>query len=176
VADHTDEALRALIRDVPDFPQPGVVFKDISPLLGDAGAFATVVGRLTEPFVGRRVDKVAGVEARGFLLAGPVAHRLGAGLVPIRKPGKLPWGTETEEYDLEYGTDRLEVHHDAVAAGERIVIIDDVLATGGTAAAASRLVEAIGGEVVGLGFLIELTFLRGAARLDARPHTALLTY
>ena len=176
MADHTDEGLRALIRDVPDFPQPGVVFKDISPLLGDAEAFATVVDRLTEPFVGRRVDKVAGIEARGFLLAGPVAHRLGAGLVPIRKPGKLPWATETEEYDLEYGTDQLEVHQDAVAAGERVVIIDDVLATGGTAAAAARLVEAIGGEVVGLGFLIELRFLGGAARLADRDHTALLTY
>ena len=176
MAHHTDEALRALIRDVPDFPQPGVVFKDISPLLGDAGALATVVDRLTEPIVGRRVDKVAGIEARGFLLAGPVAHRLGAGLVPIRKPGKLPWATETEEYDLEYGTDQLEVHQDAVAAGERVVIIDDVLATGGTAAAAARLVEAIGGEVVGLGFLIELSFLGGAARLADRDHAALLTY
>ena len=176
MADHADDDLRALIRDIPDFPQPGVTFKDITPLLGDARAFATVVDRLAEHFVGRPVDKVAGIEARGFVLAAPVAHRLGAGLVPIRKPGKLPWAIETQEYDLEYGTDRLEVHQDAVLPGERVVIVDDVLATGGTAAAAARLVEAIGGEVVGLGFLIELGFLGGATQLSGRDHMALLTY
>jgi adenine phosphoribosyltransferase len=171
-----DAALTSLIRDIPDFPQTGVVFKDITPLLGDAGAFATVVDRLAEHFVGRQVDKVVGIEARGFVLAAPVAHRLGAGLVPIRKPGKLPWATEAEEYDLEYGTDQLEVHQDAVAPGERVVIVDDVLATGGTAAAAARLIEAIGGEVVGLGFLIELAFLGGASQLAGRDHVSLLTY
>jgi len=173
--DH-DAALRALIRDIPDFPQPGVVFKDITPLLGDAVGFTTVVDRLTEHFAGRRIDKVVGIEARGFVVAAPVAHRLAAGLVPVRKPGKLPWETQFEEYDLEYGTDRLEIHQDAVAPGDRVVIIDDVLATGGTAAAAARLVEAIGGEVVGLGFLLELAFLGGRDRLAGRDHVSLLVY
>ena len=167
--------LASLIRDIPDFPKPGVGFKDITPLLGDAAGFAHVVDRLTEHFTGRRVDKVVGIEARGFVIAAPIAHRLGAGLVPIRKPGKLPWTTQVQEYDLEYGTDRLEVHTDAVAAGERVAVIDDVLATGGTAAAAAALIEAIGGEVVGLGFVIELAFLGGAARLEGRDHVSLLT-
>lgn len=171
-----DGELRALIRDIPDFPQPGVVFKDITPLLGDAVAFATVVDRLAEHFAGRRVDKVVGIEARGFVVAAPVAHRLAAGLVPVRKPGKLPWTTQAEEYDLEYGTDQLEVHQDAVAPGDRVVIVDDVLATGGTAAAAARLVDAIGGEVVGLGFLLELGFLGGRDRLRGRDHVSLLVY
>lgn len=171
-----DAALRDLIRDIPDFPQPGVVFKDITPLLGHAVGFAAVVDRLTEHFAGRRIDKVVGIEARGFVLAAPVAHRLAAGLVPVRKPGKLPWETQYEEYDLEYGTDRLEIHQDAVAPGDRVVIVDDVLATGGTAAAAARLVEAIGGEVVGLGFLLELAFLGGRDRLVGRDHVSLLVY
>jgi adenine phosphoribosyltransferase len=171
-----DGELRALIRDIPDFPQPGVVFKDITPPLGDAVAFATVVDRLSEHFAGRRVDKVVGIEARGFVVAAPIAHRLAAGLVPVRKPGKLPWTTQAEEYDLEYGTDQLEVHQDAVARGDRVVIVDDVLATGGTAAAAARLVETIGGEVVGLGFLLELAFLGGRDRLRGRDHVSLLVY
>jgi adenine phosphoribosyltransferase len=174
--DADDGVLRSLIRDVPDFPEPGVLFKDITPLLADAEAFALVVDRLSEHFVGRHIDKVVGVEARGFVLAAPVAHRLGAGLVPVRKPGKLPWDTHAATYDLEYGSDRLEVHQDAVAPGERVVVVDDVLATGGTAAATAELVETLGGEVVGLGFLIELAFLGGAARLEGRDLVALLTY
>ena len=168
--------LAELIRDIPDFPKPGVVFKDITPLLGDPAGFAAAVDRLAEHFVGRRVDKVVGIEARGFVLAAPIAHRLGAGLVPVRKPGKLPWDTQAVEYELEYGTDRLEVHRDAVQPGERVAIIDDVLATGGTAAAAAQLIEAIGGEVVGLGFLMELAFLDGAARLAGWEHVTLMRF
>ncbi len=177
VLDEADDGvLRSLIRDVPDFPEPGILFKDITPLLADAEAFALVVDRLAEHFVGQHIDKVVGVEARGFVLAAPVAHRLGAGLVPVRKPGKLPWETHAATYELEYGSDRLEVHQDAVAPGERVVVIDDVLATGGTAAATAQLIETLGGEVVGLGFLIELAFLGGAARLEGRDLVALLTY
>ena len=171
-----DDSLRALIRDVPDFPSPGVLFKDITPLLGDPGAFAVIIDRLAEHFVGRHVDKVVGIESRGFIVAAPVAERLGAGFVPVRKPGKLPWETEAEDYELEYGTDRLEVHRDAIAPGERVAIVDDVIATGGTAAATARLVERLGGEVIGLGFVIELAFLHGAAALDGRDHLSLLTY
>jgi adenine phosphoribosyltransferase len=171
-----DAALRVLIRDVPDFPSAGILFKDITPLLGDPAAFATVVDRLAEHFVGRHVDKVVGIESRGFIVAAPVAERLGAGFVPVRKPGKLPWETEAEDYELEYGTDRLEVHRDAIVPGERVAIVDDVIATGGTAAATARLVERLGGEVVGLGFVIELAFLNGVAALDGRAHVSLLTY
>lgn len=171
-----DPDLAALIRDIADWPQPGVGFKDITPLLGDPRGFASVIDRLSEHFTGRHVDKVVGIEARGFVVAAPIAHRLGAGFVPVRKPGKLPWTTRAEEYELEYGTDRLELHVDAVVPGERVAVIDDVLATGGTAAAAARLLEGIGAEVVGLGFIIELAFLGGAARLSGRDHVSLLTY
>ncbi len=164
------------VRDIPDFPQPGVIFKDITPLLGDAAAFTFVVDRLAEHFAGQQVTKVVGIEARGFIVAAPVAHRLGAGFVPVRKPGKLPWAIEAQEYELEYGTDLLEVHRDAVHPGERVVIVDDVIATGGTAAAAVRLVERLGGEVVGLGFIIELAFLGGAQRLEGHDQVSLLTY
>jgi adenine phosphoribosyltransferase len=135
-----------------------------------------VVDALAEAFAGGSVDKVVGIEARGFVVAAPIAVRLGAGFVPVRKVGKLPWTTHAQDYDLEYGTDRLEIHRDAIAPGERVLVIDDVIATGGTAEAAARLVEALGGEVVGLGFLIELAFLGGAARLAGRPHVSLLTY
>jgi adenine phosphoribosyltransferase len=166
----------ALIRDVPDFPKPGIAFKDITPVLADPEAFAEVVDRLAEPFVGRGVTKVVGIEARGFVVAAPVAHRLGAGFVPVRKPGKLPWDTASEAYELEYGTDELEVHLDAVAPGEKVLVVDDVIATGGTALAAARLVEGLGGVVVGLAFLIELAFLGGAERLGELPHVSLLTY
>lgn len=142
-----------------------MLFKDITPLLADPSAFASVIDTLSDSFAGR-VDTVVGIEARGFLIGVPVAQRLGVGFVPVRKPGKLPWLTEAVDYDLEYGTDRVEVHRDAIAAGERVVIIDDVLATGGTADATARLVETVGGDVVGIGFAIELGFLDGAARLD----------
>ena len=173
---HGDDWLATFIRDVPDWPTPGVVFKDITPLLGDPVAFATTIDRLADHFVGRGVTKVVGIEARGFVVAAPVAHRLGAGFVPARKPGKLPWGTESRSYELEYGTDELEVHTDAVAPGERVLVVDDVIATGGTAAAAVQLVESLGGVVAGVGFVIELAFLGGAARLGDHEHVALLTY
>ena len=165
-----------LIRDVEDFPKPGVTFKDITPLLADPVAFAEVVDRIAEPFVGRGITKVVGIEARGFVVAAPVAHRLAAGFVPVRKPGKLPWETASEAYELEYGTDELEVHLDAIAPGEKVLVVDDVIATGGTALAAARLVEGLGGQVVGLAFLIELAFLGGADRLGELPHVSLLTY
>jgi len=168
--------LEAFIRDVPDFPSPGVAFKDITPLLGDPVAFATTIDRLAEPFVGRGITKVVGIEARGFVVAAPVAHRLGAGFVPARKPGKLPWGTESESYELEYGTDALEIHVDAIDAGEKVLVVDDVIATGGTAAATVRLVESLGGVVEGLAFVIELAFLDGAAQLGGRERVALVTY
>jgi adenine phosphoribosyltransferase len=168
--------LAGLVRDVPDFPAPGVVFKDITPLLADPGGLAAVVDGLVEAFADVTVDKVVGIEARGFVLGAPLAMRLGAGFVPVRKVGKLPWSTHAQEYALEYGTDRLEVHQDAIAPGERVLVVDDVIATGGTAEAAARLVEQLGGEVVGLGFLLELAFLGGAARLGGRRHVSLLTY
>jgi adenine phosphoribosyltransferase len=172
----TDVDLAALIRDVPDWPEPGVTFKDITPLLADPRAFAHVIDRLAEPHVGRGITKVVGIEARGFVIAAPVAHRLGAGFVPARKPGKLPRPTVAEEYSLEYGTDRLEVHTDAIETGELVLVVDDVIATGGTAAATARLVESLGGRVAGLEFVIELAFLHGADRLAGWEHRTLLTY
>ena len=168
--------LAAHIRDIPDFPSPGIVFKDITPLLGHPAAFAATIDGLADPFIGRGITKVVGIEARGFVVAAPVAHRLGAGFVPARKPGKLPWGTASEAYELEYGTDSLEIHTDAVESGERVLIVDDVIATGGTAAATIRLVESLGGVVVGLAFVIELAFLGGAARLGDRERVSRLTY
>ena len=168
--------LRGLIRDIPDFPRPGVTFKDITPLLADPGAFRATVDGIAEGFDGTSVDRVLGVEARGFILAAPIAYRFGAGFTPVRKAGKLPWHVEAEEYALEYGTDLLEIHRDAVAPGERVLVVDDVLATGGTAAATVRLVERLGGEVVGLGFALELAFLDGRARLAGRVVQSLVSY
>ncbi|MBC7894621.1 MAG: adenine phosphoribosyltransferase [Cytophagaceae bacterium] len=167
--------LRARIRDVPDFPRPGILFKDITPLLGDPDALREACGAMADAWRGARVTHVVAVESRGFLFGGAVAIGLGAGLVPVRKPGKLPYHCSREEYALEYGTDALEMHSDAVAAGARVVIIDDVLATGGTAAATRRLVERHGAEVVGCGFLIELGFLNGRQALGTRVESV-LTY
>jgi adenine phosphoribosyltransferase len=152
------------------------VFKDITPLLADARAFALVVDNLAEPFDGDGVAKVIGVEARGFVLAAPLARRFDAGCVPVRKPGKLPWEIESEEYELEYGSNLLEIHRDAVAPGERVVVCDDVLATGGTAEATVKLVERLGGEVVGLTFLLELGFLGGRSKLEGYDLHTLLSY
>ncbi len=168
--------LKDLVRDVPDFPKPGVTFKDITPLLADAEGLATCVEALSDRFGQAPVDKVAGVEARGFIFAGAVAYRLGAGFVPVRKQGKLPWTVHSDTYELEYGVDTLEVHADAVQEGERVLILDDVLATGGTAAATCRLVRMMGGEVVGLGCVLELGFLGGRQRLEGLDVEALVSY
>ena len=168
--------LKAHVRDIADYPRPGVVFKDITPLLAAPDAFAAVVDAVAAPFADRRIDKVAGIEARGFVFAAPVAYRHAAGFVPVRKAGKLPWEIEREEYELEYGTDLLEIHRDAIRPGEQVLIVDDVLATGGTAAATLRLVERLGGEVVGLAFFIELAFLHGRDRLPGHELHAVLEY
>jgi adenine phosphoribosyltransferase len=165
-----------LVRDIPDWPQPGIVFRDITPLISDPAAFAQVIDTIVDEFVGERIARVLGVEARGFIFAAPVAYRLGAGFVPVRKPGKLPAEIEQEEYALEYGTDLLEIHRDGVAPGERVLIVDDVLATGGTASAAARLVERLGAEVAGLAFVVELTALGGRTKLGDRRAVALATY
>jgi adenine phosphoribosyltransferase len=169
-------ALRSYVRDIADYPKPGIVFRDITPLLGDAGAFAQAVGGIVDDFAGVAIDRVVGVESRGFIFGAAVAYRIGAGFVPVRKAGKLPWAVVREEYQLEYGTDKLEIHRDAIHPGERILIVDDVLATGGTAAATATLVETLGGIIAGLGFLLELDELGGRARLGERPVRSLLHY
>ncbi len=168
------KTIRDRIRDVPDYPAPGVLFKDITPLLADGPAFAQVVAGFAEPYRGQ-VDLVVGIEARGFILAAPVAVALGAGFVPIRKAGKLPHTTIGASYALEYGTAEIEMHTDGIPPGHRTLVIDDVLATGGTAEAACRLVEQAGGEVVALAVLLELTFLGGRQRLPGRELRALVT-
>lgn len=167
--------LETFIRDIPDFPEPGVVFKDITPLLGDHGALRCCIDGLVAPHRDTGITKVVGIEARGFILAAPAALDLGAGFVPVRKPNKLPWTVEGVDYDLEYGTDRVEVHADAITPGERVLVIDDVLATGGTAAATIGLVEALGAEVVGVSFLLELGFLDGRRRLGGTAIRSLVT-
>jgi adenine phosphoribosyltransferase len=168
--------LRSLIRDIPDFPKPGINFKDVTPLMADAGALADAVSRLAEYARPLQVDCVVAAEARGFLLGPALALELGAGFALARKPGKLPYETVSAEYLLEYGEETLELHTDAVAAGRRVLVHDDLLATGGTAAALCDLVEQLDGEVVGCGFLIELAFLGGRERLAGRDVHALLTY
>lgn len=167
-------SLREHVRDVPDWPRPGIIFRDITPLLAAPDAFALTVDALAAPFDDEPIDKVIGIEARGFVFAAPVAYRIGAGFVPVRKVGKLPWQVEQEEYVLEYGADLLEIHRDAVLPGERVLIVDDVIATGGTAAATARLVERLGGVVVGFAFLLELVELGGRSQLlDRRVHAVL---
>ena len=173
---NTVEELKARIRDVPDFPQPGIVFKDITPLLADENAFSSVIDLIVVHYGRGNIDKVVGIEARGFILASPVAYHFGAGFVPVRKSGKLPWESEREEYALEYGTATLEIHQDSVRPGERVLIVDDVLATGGTARATARLVERLGGKVVGIACLIELTFLDGRKALEGYDFFSLITY
>jgi adenine phosphoribosyltransferase len=171
--DELTELITTLVRDIPDYPQHGVVFKDITPLLADGRAFSAVVDALAATY--EPVDKVAGIEARGFILAAPVACRLGAGFVPIRKKGKLPGATFAQEYELEYGTATVEVLTDAFEPDDRVLIIDDVLATGGTARATADLVNRAGARVAGLAVLLELSFLHGRAKLPGLPVTALLT-
>ena len=175
--DLTDRIRRA-IRDVPDFPKPGIIFKDITPLLADASLFRETTDAMADGFLVERITHVVAIESRGFILGAPVAQRLNAGFVPVRKAGKLPAKTVAEEYALEYGTDILEVHADACewARRPRVLIVDDVLATGGTADATRRLIEGLGAEVVGFSFLIALSFLPGVARLRDRSPRALVTY
>jgi adenine phosphoribosyltransferase len=168
--------LEELVRDVPDFPKAGIIFKDVTPLWADASAFRFSIDAIADHYAGVEIDRVVGIEARGFILAAPVAYRFGAGFVPVRKPGKLPAEIATESYELEYGTDTLEVHRDGILAGQRVLVVDDVLATGGTAAATIRLVEGLGGSVIGLGFLLELGFLRGRERLTDYELVSLITY
>lgn len=169
-------SLKGLIREIPDWPRPGVGFKDITPLLNDVDSFRFAIDTISTHFEHVPIDRVLGVEARGFLLAAPVAYRFGAGLVPIRKAGKLPWEIEQEEYVLEYGTDLLEIHRDGVQPGESVLVVDDVLATGGTASAAARLVDRLGGRVAGFGFLLELGFLDGRAKLEGFDVRSLLVF
>lgn len=168
--------LRELIRDVPDFPKPGVVFKDITPLLRHPAGLSLAVEYLTQPFRDQRVEVVVGAESRGFIFGTAVARNLSAGFVPIRKPGKLPAAVRSEAYELEYGTDCLEIHEDAIQRGERVLMIDDLLATGGTMAACCKLVEYLGGNIIGCGFLIELAFLGGRAKLSEYPIHSILSY
>lgn len=168
--------LKAYIRDIADFPKPGIVFKDITPLMGNAGAFREAIKRLADHFQGQKIDAIAAAEARGFLIAAPLALTIGAGLIPIRKPGKLPYATLSMEYQLEYGRDKLEVHSDALKAGSRILMVDDVLATGGTMKACCDLVKSTGAEIVACAFLLELTFLQGRLRLEDYPIYSVLTY
>lgn len=168
--------LRAFVRDVPDFPKPGILFRDVTPLLSDPQALAAAVHALAEPFQGRGVQKVLGIESRGFVFGAPVALALGAGLTLVRKAGKLPWRTRRTSYDLEYGTDTVEMHEDAVVPGERVLLVDDLIATGGTAAAAVQLARDAGAEVVGCAFLIELTVLDGRERLGVDDVHVLLRY
>ncbi len=170
------DRVRALIREVPDFPHEGIVFKDITPLLADEVAFSSVIDMIVVHYGRGTVDKVVGIEARGFILASPVAYHFGAGFVPVRKAGKLPWQTEAESYELEYGTETLEIHQDAFRPGERVLIVDDVLATGGTAEATAELVERLGGKVVGIACLVELSFLKGRAKIQGYDFFPLVTY
>lgn len=164
-----------LIRDIPDFPEPGIVYKDITPLLADPVAFDAAVNAMTAPWGDDGIDVVVGIEARGFLFGATMARQLGVGFVPVRKPGKLPFATSTIDYGLEYGTDTLQMHTDAIATGQRTLVVDDVLATGGTAAATAALIARHGGEVAGFGFLLELGYLGGRAKLGERRVESLIT-
>ncbi len=170
------DLLRAAIRDVVDFPQPGIVFKDITPILADAELFRESIRLLCETVDGVKIDKVVGIDARGFIFGAAVADRLGAGFIPIRKIGKLPWKTRQAAYSLEYGDAIVEMHEDAVKAGEKVLLIDDLLATGGTAAAALRLLEALGAEIISVSVLIELSFLHGRLKLIPYPIHSILSY
>jgi adenine phosphoribosyltransferase len=168
--------LKAHIRHVPDFPKPGITFFDITTLLREPAGLRATIDQLAEPYAGAGIDAVVGIESRGFILGAAVAERLGAGFIPIRKPGKLPSATIRETYALEYGEDALELHEDGVTRGQRVLVVDDVLATGGTAAAARRLIDRLGGELHGMAFLIELTFLDGRRQLGETPVHAVLQY
>ncbi|MBU4421413.1 adenine phosphoribosyltransferase [Patescibacteria group bacterium] len=168
--------LTQYIKDVPDYPKPGVIFKDITPLLGDGNAFNHTINSLAELFADRQIDIVLGIDARGFLLAAPVAYKLGKGIAIVRKPGKLPRKSIGESYDLEYGSNTLELHEDAILPGQNVLIIDDVLATGGTMEATCKMVEKLGGKIAGIGFLIELDFLQGRKKLEEKNVKAIMHY
>jgi len=169
------ELISSRLRDIPDFPKPGVVFKDITPLLADGAAFGAVVRDIADRRRGT-IDVVVGIEARGFIFGAAVAHELGIGFVPVRKAGKLPGRTRSVSYDLEYGSASIEIHEDSFVGGERVLLVDDVLATGGTAGATARLVERLGGVVAGFGFVVELEFLGGRAHLEGSDVVSLVTY
>jgi adenine phosphoribosyltransferase len=175
-ADPRTALLRARVRDVPDFPKPGILFRDLTPLMGDGASLRICIDMLAERIVKHRPEVIVAVESRGFIFGAPVATALGVGFAPVRKPGKLPYRTHKRTYDLEYGTDTLEMHADAVVEGARVVIVDDLLATGGTAAATVDLVHAQGGKVAGAAFVVELELLAGRARLGEVPVDALITY
>ncbi|TGY87578.1 adenine phosphoribosyltransferase [Marinicauda algicola] len=160
------DRIKDAIRTIPDYPKPGIMFRDVTTLLGDAGAFRAAVDAMVQPHAGKKIDKVAGIEARGFILGGAVAHQLSVGFVPVRKKGKLPWQTIGQSYELEYGVDEVEIHVDAVEKGERVLVVDDLIATGGTAEAAILLLRQAGAEVVGCSFVIDLPELGGARRLE----------
>ena len=168
--------LKKLIREIPDYPKPGILFYDLTTLLKHKTGFHTLIEQLCEHYAGRSVDVVAGIEARGFILAPALAYRLGAGFVPVRKPKKLPWKTAQVTYQLEYGTDSLEIHQDAIQPGERVLVCDDLLATGGTAAATVKLVRQLGGEVTGAAFAVELSFLKGRAKVPGLDVFSLIQY
>lgn len=170
------EKLKLLIRNIPDFPKKGVVFRDITTLLRDKDGFREMIDSVTEKYRNSDVDLVASVDARGFVIGAGVAYRLGAGLVLLRKPGKLPWHTLFCEYDLEYGSNRIEIHKDAVKRGQRVLVVDDLLATGGTAAATCELIKRLGGELVGAAFVVELTYLKGREKLKDCPVFSLIQY
>jgi adenine phosphoribosyltransferase len=170
------ESLRAKIREVPDFPKPGILFYDITTLLSDAAAFGEAIELMTEPFKKERIDTVVGMESRGFIFSAPMALHLDAGFVPVRKLGKLPSETISVEYELEYGTNTLEVHRDAIRPRQRVLIVDDLLATGGTVLGTIDLVKQLKGEIVGLSFLVELTFLKGRQRLGDHPIHSVIAY
>lgn len=168
--------LKELIREIPDYPKPGILFYDLTTLLQNPKGFHSLVDKLCEHYAGKAVDAVVGVEARGFIFAPALAYRLNAGFVPVRKPKKLPWKTASVSYQLEYGTDTLEIHQDAIKPGQRVLISDDLLATGGTAAATAALVRKLGGEVVGASFAVELTFLNGRAKLPGIDVVSMIQY
>ncbi|MEK7275698.1 MAG: adenine phosphoribosyltransferase [Candidatus Desantisbacteria bacterium] len=168
--------LKDCIRDVPDFPKEGIIFKDITPLWRDGKAFAASIDEIAAKYVNEQIDLVVGIDARGFIVGAPVAYKLGVGFIPVRKPGKLPYKTTSISYSLEYGTDTVEIHEDAISPGQRILIVDDLLATGGTTTAVAGLVEKLGGVIVGIEFLVNLTFLNGKDKLKGYNISSLIEY
>lgn len=168
--------MEALVRAIPDFPIPGILFRDITPLLSDKRAFGAAIDMMAAPYTDKQVDRVVAIEARGYILGAPIAYKLGAGFVPVRKPGKLPYETTSVDYALEYGSNTLEMHKDALSEGQRVLLVDDLLATGGTAAATRSLLESFGADVVGLVFLIELTALGGRAKLPGANVHSFIKY